>query len=366
MLALLLGPPGGGKSYEATVFHVLPAIESGRKVITNLPLNIAEFVKIEPRAAALIELRTRSRQEGAPVFSVPADYGDDWRDPESGRGPLYVIDECHKAIPRRGLQRTPDQRAVDEWYAEHRHEGADVLLITQSYGKISKDVVDQIQVTYRVKKMTAFGDSSKYLRKVQDGVRGDVLSTSERVYQERFFPLYKSHTRSAAAVIESDQHRLTPAHVKWRRAAYAFLSFGVLWLVASLWGIVGGGDEAPSARTEEHAEGAQEPTGGEPLPTPSPPALGRREVLTDAAAQPPAAVRSQRYRLTGVVLLPNGRGRAFLSDGQQEFPVTLAGCRSSWPDGWACEHEGEIVNARTGPEIESEAPAAIYAAFSPQ
>ena len=44
---LLLGSPGSGKSYEAVAFHVLPSLQAGRKVITNLPLNVDEFLKFD-------------------------------------------------------------------------------------------------------------------------------------------------------------------------------------------------------------------------------------------------------------------------------------------------------------------------------
>ncbi len=55
----LEGIPGSGKSYEAVAYHVLPALRSGRKVITNLPLNIDAFAAIDPAWRDLIEIRTR-------------------------------------------------------------------------------------------------------------------------------------------------------------------------------------------------------------------------------------------------------------------------------------------------------------------
>jgi zona occludens toxin len=42
----LLGVPGSGKSYEAVAFHIIPALEDGRKVVTNLPLNLEHFKKV--------------------------------------------------------------------------------------------------------------------------------------------------------------------------------------------------------------------------------------------------------------------------------------------------------------------------------
>lgn len=257
MINLLIGPPGGGKSYEAVVFHVLPALQDGRKVITNLPIDVERMSAVVPGTRHLLELRIDSKEPGCNVFGSLSDYGDAWREPRTQRGALYVIDEAHKAIPRNigaglrigdKLQAEARGRAIDEWFAEHRHEGADVLLLTQSYGKLSKAVTDQVQVTYRVKKGTLFGDSSKYIRKVQDGVRGDVLSETERTYEARFYSLYKSHTRSVAAVIESDAANITPAFLKWKRASRLFLAVG---FIALAWSLLhgSGSKQAPRAGT---------------------------------------------------------------------------------------------------------------------
>ncbi|WP_431978288.1 zonular occludens toxin domain-containing protein [Pseudomonas aeruginosa] len=100
-----------------------------------------------------------------------------------------MIDECHLSIPLRG---TPVP--VEEWYSLHRHELADVLLITQSYGKINRAIRDLVQVVYRCKKATAFGTNDRYIRKVQDGLRGEVVNTSIREYQKQFYGFWKSHT----------------------------------------------------------------------------------------------------------------------------------------------------------------------------
>ncbi|POB76042.1 zonular occludens toxin domain-containing protein, partial [Vibrio vulnificus] len=38
--------PGSGKSYESVVYHVIPALKDGRKVVTNLPLNLEHFKQV--------------------------------------------------------------------------------------------------------------------------------------------------------------------------------------------------------------------------------------------------------------------------------------------------------------------------------
>lgn len=230
MINLLIGPPGGGKSYEATVFHVLPALSKGRKVITNLPLDLGRIAQIDATYPDLIEIRTATKAVEKPAqgenraamifgrtrepefcnraFANPEDYGDEWRHPETGSGPLYVVDECHLAMPRGGTA-----RAVEEWYSLHRHESADVMLITQSYGKVSKSIIDLVQVCYRVKKGTAFGTANNYIRKVQDGVRGDVVNTTVRKYEKKYFGLYKSHTRGGGEELAAND--IVPIWKRW-------------------------------------------------------------------------------------------------------------------------------------------------------
>lgn len=230
MINLLLGQPGGGKSYEAVVYHVLVALNRGRKVITNLPLVLEEIELICPGARELVEFRNVELIDGVVVrpFSKPEHYGDPWRHPVDGAGPLYIIDECHMALPMRGTL-----VEVEEWYAMHRHELADVLLITQSYGKISRSIRDLVQVVYRCKKATAFGTNDRYIRKVQDGLRGEVVNTSIRVYESKYFKLYKSHTRSGAGS-ELAAQDIKPIWSNWTFKGAAACLVLFVFLVANM------------------------------------------------------------------------------------------------------------------------------------
>lgn len=245
MINLIIGQPGGGKTYEAVAFHLMPALAKGRKVITNLPLNLEQLALIDPSFPALIDLRHDSIKKPAPKkahsfyrfsgldnepitcrpFSSMEFYSDEWRHPVHGFGALYIIDECHLCLPR---QKT--DKAVEEWYSLHRHEVSDVLLITQSYGKVCKDITDMVQVCYRVKKATAFGSNDRYIRKVQDGVRGEVVNTSIRVYESKYFPLYKSHTKSSEAGQELAANDIKPIWMRWPFIG-AGLCFSILMIM---------------------------------------------------------------------------------------------------------------------------------------
>jgi len=241
MINLLLGAPGGGKSYESVVYHVLPALKKGRKVITNLPLNLEIFRAINEDYIDLIEIRTETLQNketeiqdsndldsllsqmmGKTVkrsfntypFSHVSDYGDKWRHPDTGAGPLYVIDECHICLPYSGTD-----LEVEHWYSLHRHESADVILITQSYSKINKAIRDLVQIVYQVRKNTAVGSQSSYTRKVRDGIRGEVVNTNVRRYDKKYFKYYQSHTRGGGSELSADD--IVPIWKHWTFKASA-------------------------------------------------------------------------------------------------------------------------------------------------
>ncbi len=96
----------------------------------------------------------------------------------------------------------------------HRHYGVDLILVTQSIKKIHTDIKEMVEVTYRCTKNTALGSNTSYTKKVQDGWRGDVVNTSIRKYKSSYFPFYKSHSKSNAAVLEAQAQDIVPL---WRR-----------------------------------------------------------------------------------------------------------------------------------------------------
>jgi zona occludens toxin len=157
-------------------------------------------------------------------FQSMSDYADPWRHPVSGAGHLYVIDECHLALPRGNTS-----IEVEEWFSLHRHESADVLLIAQSHGKVSKNICDMLQVVYKVRKNIALGFSSSYSRKVQDGLQGEIVNSSVRQYDKRYFGFYKSHTRGGGSELESADVR--PIWLHWSFIGfYAFVALLVVLL----------------------------------------------------------------------------------------------------------------------------------------
>ncbi|MGR5267717.1 zonular occludens toxin domain-containing protein [Vibrio astriarenae] len=248
MINLLTGRPGGGKSYEAVVYHIIPAIKEGRKVVTNIPVNKDKLINIfgieVDNLLIVIDGQLTDFGNASRPFANVADYQDDWRD-DNGRAPLYVVDECHMVLPNRGCN-----VEILEWYSTHRHFGADILLITQNARKIHRDIKDMVEVHYYCVKNTTMGSSKTYTRKVRNGAGGEILNQSVREYKKDYFQFYKSHTASNKSVEEATAKDVKPIWKHWTFAvALICLVSGPAWLISNGGFFSGMADDAPPQET---------------------------------------------------------------------------------------------------------------------
>ncbi|ENI4130952.1 assembly protein [Vibrio fluvialis] len=213
MIYAIVGRPRSGKSYESVVYHIIPAVKAGRKVITNVTLNIDWFVKLfGPDVKSLIQVVDGKLNEFGKLdrpFSKFEHYQDEWRD-EQNRGPLYVIDEAHMVLPNRNLD-----AAILEFYSLHGHYGLDIILLTQDLRKIHRDVKAMIEMTYYCAKNTAFGSDKTYTKKVRIGATTEVVNEEQRKYKSVYFPAYQSHTQSKGSVAEVMANDIKPIWKRW-------------------------------------------------------------------------------------------------------------------------------------------------------
>ena len=213
MIYCIAGRPRSGKSYESVAYHIIPAIKAGRKVVTNVTLNVPYFQKVfGNHVLELIEVVDGKLNEYGSMdrpFSKLEDYQSDWRDADN-KGPLFVIDEAHMVLPNRQL----DSKIL-EFYSLHGHYGIDIILLTQNLRKIHKDVRDMVEMTYYCAKNTAFGSKNTYTKKVRIGATTEVVNEEQRKYKKSFFPFYQSHTQSSGSVAEAMSNDIKPIWHRW-------------------------------------------------------------------------------------------------------------------------------------------------------
>lgn len=285
MINGLEGIPGSGKSYEASVVHVLEALKRGRKVITNLPLNVDAYATLDPGYRDLIELRTepqpirgtwdaeraikfqlwpngetKPQPKGARLWASVWDFWTDWKH-KDGFGPLFVIDECQ--VPMAKGKQLED---VVDWFKYHRHYNVDVLLCTQNFRDVNASISSLLAMLIKVRKADIIGKSG-YIRKVHGGYRGGVVSTETREYDRGKFILYQSHTQGGA-VEEFKATDVSSVALKMRRAARVFGAVAVLGFIALGFSYFTKEEKPPRKVLARSPKAAAEGQGGAPAPVP--------------------------------------------------------------------------------------------------
>lgn len=202
MINGLSGRPGAGKTYEAVVTHILPALKQGRKIVSNIPLNVDWFASVigEQVRELIVLVNGDFHAYGTKrYFSKAEDFlkYDTWRN-DSGQGVYFIVDECHLCMPRGATD-----QALKEYLSMHRHYGHDIMLLTQNFRKVDPDVRDMVQNCYFCTKLSFLGKDESYIVKVADGVSRNIITTHERKYDAKYYGAYQSHTKAQGGVVEA-------------------------------------------------------------------------------------------------------------------------------------------------------------------
>jgi len=198
MISAFVGTPGSGKSYEA-VQKILENLKLGRKCYTNIEGMDTEKAKEAIKLYCnltdyqLHVLLNHLDEEQALCFwdhCLP--------------GSLVLIDEIHKLFSNRDWKEDKN-RLFTEWSSTHRHEGFDVVLITQDIEKVDKHARSLVEWTYFFRKVNFMGGkvSKKYLCYAYSGdnhTNSRPIGKSVRTYDVRVFACYSSYV--AAGTVE--------------------------------------------------------------------------------------------------------------------------------------------------------------------
>lgn len=248
MIYAILGRPGGGKSFEATKYHILPAIlEDKRKVITNIPIQVDHIQKIHGKEYA--DLVTVLDGEfhtfgGKRPFSTAQDFlkHDEWRN-EKGQGVLFIVDEAHLSLGRDA------EKEVLEYLSMHRHYGHDIAVLTQNQRKLNRDLRDMVEVAYHCAKLSTYGEEG-YVRKTYHGLDDmrNPVHLEQREYTQSYFPYYKSHTKSNGAVEEALVKDSKAIKNPYKKATYVFFVLGALMMIGATVNAMS--DDKPEPKTD--------------------------------------------------------------------------------------------------------------------
>lgn len=189
------GLPGSGKSYGVVENVIIPALQSGRHVITNIPLKLGRLG--DDFTQGKVTIFTNKQAEEDPDFfnleNQPA-------------GVIWVIDEAWR-FWKNGAKSVNIRDCEKEFFTEHRHavgEGGftnEVVLVTQDLSQLAMFVRQLIEETYRAVKLTSVGQKNRYRIDVYMGAAtgqkpGKPMRQLYGKYKPEVYQYYKSHTRN--------------------------------------------------------------------------------------------------------------------------------------------------------------------------
>ncbi|MBU0730206.1 MAG: zonular occludens toxin domain-containing protein [Proteobacteria bacterium] len=191
-IAFFTGTPGSGKTYDA-VRKIITNIKSGRKVYTNI--DGMEDPLCHEAIKSLLDLDDDEFSKRFHHLGHNREVIENfWNHCE--KKSLIVIDEAQKFFNNRDWQ-TDKNRKFGDWASTHRHEGYDLVIITQAAERIDSAVRALIEWNYVYRKVNFFGGmvQKKYLRYSYSGedTNGSPLSKNVRHYNHKIFLCYKSY-----------------------------------------------------------------------------------------------------------------------------------------------------------------------------
>lgn len=189
------GLPGSGKSYGVVENVVIPALEAGRHIITNIPLKLGRLSDDYPQGKVTL-FSNRDAEDDPGFFDLE-------RQPA---GVIWIIDEAWR-FWKSGMKAVNIPQNQKEFFTEHRHcVGEDgrtneIVLVTQDLAQLCAFVRGLVEETYRATKLTAIGQKNKYRVDVFMGAAtgqkpGKPMRQLYGTYKPEIYQYYKSHTRN--------------------------------------------------------------------------------------------------------------------------------------------------------------------------
>lgn len=190
MIIAFTGTPGSGKTYEA-VKKMLDNLKIGRRVYTNID------GVFDPECLECTKLYTglNDYELNQLLYWIP-DHEVEQFWLVCKPGSLIILDEAQKFFSNRDWA-SEKNKEFARWASTHRHEGFDLVIITQAAARIDSAVRALFEWNYIFRKVNFFGGAvqRKYLCFAYSGedTSGQPLSRSVRNYQANVFNCYKSY-----------------------------------------------------------------------------------------------------------------------------------------------------------------------------
>lgn len=316
------GLPRSGKSFEALVKHIVPALQAGRHVYAYIEgldfTRIAEVCGM-PIGAIKALLHPVAKEQVKEIHKLVA------------KDSFVVIDEVQDFFPS---DRKPLPEDVTTFVTQHGHEGLDILLMGQDHRDCHSLWKRRIQNLVTFMKLDAVGMEQRYKWTMHryNGKKYVPISSGIEKYDSKYFGCYASHSEGTSNTGNYKDKRA----VVWNKPGIKYgvpAMFAVaIWAVWNLWAFFHPVPvEAAAVKVAPQSAAQAAPESFEARRARR--AAEKESAASVAAEKPLAPVlapeiqyvldmqQQNRLRLSGIVVGANGRVTGFVDAVDSTFHV---------------------------------------------
>lgn len=301
------GLPRSGKSYGVVEHVVIPSLQEGRHVITNIPLEGSTLISVF----------------GGQVTQLPADWYEDPGFADSiPKGAVLILDEVWRKWPAgQSVNKVPKNELA--LCKEHGHrvdvngKAMRIVLVTQDASDLASWTRKLIAVSFRMEKLEALGMGGRYRVDIFKGCpTGEnppkrlMIRQATGTYKPEVYQYYRTATDADVGKVGDETVSDRRGSI-WRSPWLLLcLAVGVLFPVMGVWGVVdffsqGAEPEQPPVMAITNPEPPPQQL-AEIVPAPSAaPVVAQQPLAAQTDNRPGQPPLSQGWRVGGFVTLPD-------------------------------------------------------------
>lgn len=219
-----IGEPRSGKTYELCSVVIYNALKQGRRVVSNIAgLNHDAYVELIKAENPEIEnigtiVNLQHDEVLNPDFWITDITANNERhERQLQRGDFLVLDEIWRfwdgfaVKDSEGNKKPPQVKNFFRMHGQMPHPKTglicEISLITQQMDDIHRSVRGIITQTYFTEKLSSVGLTKRYRLDVfhKHYVNRKPLNSYQKSYEDKFFPLYKSHSTKQEGDVEAQE-----------------------------------------------------------------------------------------------------------------------------------------------------------------
>ena len=345
----IVGRPGHGKSYSATELAIVPALQEGRAVYTNIPLRDDAIARDFPDARVHY-VKLDNEELNDPAF---------W---EFAPGALIILDELWRVWPS-GLKanRIPVHQLA--FIKEHRHRTddlgrwQDIVLVTQNLADIAAAIREMVETTVMCQQLQDMGATGWFIREYYtgpikgcDGGPSEKMVNNERIkYEDKVYQYYVSNTQGTNRTAGPQGAKVVKQTIwgGWKaKAAAAILIAVVLALPLLTWKTSKNLDKLKDNAKAQAPQPDPPPVTATPQPPPVAP-LPPQPYIPPPPPPPPEPQPSKAWRVSGYTHIPGAPDTVHITDGKLTRRLPFAKYCTQESE-IICTINGEVVARWTG------------------